>query len=130
MGEAKRKALMQNMIGSVTDRKPTDTVSSAPRTVTRGELPPPLTQPHNQSVSNRESIDAGDARLATGGNDVARERLNLSVSPQLRRGLRAAADALGMSESQLALQAIVAGLPLIQQQVKALGDLLPAERKE
>lgn len=130
MGEAKRKALMQNMIGSVTDRKPTDTVSSTPRTVTRGETSTPLTPTPNQSVSNRENVDAGDARLAVGGNDAARERLNLSVSPQLRRGLKAAADALGLSESQLALQAIVAGLPLIQQQVKALGDLLPGERKE
>lgn len=61
--------------------------------------------------------------MRTLGGESARERLNLSISYQLRCGLRAAAEALGMTESQIALQAIVAGLPQLAQQVRALTEL-------
>ena len=77
---------------------------------------------------SKDSVPGVSRDLA--GAESGRERLNLSVSPQLRRGLRAAAEALGMTESQIALQALVAGLPQLQLQVRALSDLVSGEEFE
>lgn len=102
MGEAKQKRMIQDLAQSLAAE-----VDDRPSARSRDSL----------AVSSRELVSS----------ESGRERLNLSVSPQLRRGLRAAADSLGMTESQIALQALVAGLPQLQQQVRALSDLVGGE---
>lgn len=57
------------------------------------------------------------------GTDEVRERLNLSISPQLRVSLEVAARFLGMSASQVALFAIIQGMPELEKQAKAMSVL-------
>lgn len=122
MGEAKRKALMQKVSGSETEWSPARAQTDAPRPVTRGESQT-TPEPHGITPSVTVRENGVIEPMRTLGGESARERLNLSISYQLRCGLRAAAEALGMTESQIALQAIVAGLPQLAQQVRALTEL-------
>lgn len=52
-----------------------------------------------------------------------RQRVNLSLPPGLHRALTAAADEMGTSVSQVALLAILAGLPTLANQVRSMGAL-------
>lgn len=47
----------------------------------------------------------------------------MSVSPQLDEALSAAADRLGVTKSQVALQAVMLGLPGVLAQVEAVTAL-------
>lgn len=75
--------------------------------------------------SNTGGTGGNAARGAThqSGTDEARERLNLSISPQLRIALEVAARFMGMSASQVALHAIVEGMPRVAEQAKAMSLL-------
>ncbi|MCY1297025.1 hypothetical protein D9M69_447720 [compost metagenome] len=57
------------------------------------------------------------------GTDEGRERLNLSISPQLRIALEVAARFMGLSASQVALHAIIEGMPRISEQARAMSTL-------
>lgn len=59
-----------------------------------------------------------------------RERINLSVSAELRDALEAAAGVLGLSASQVVLQAVVAGLPEIEAQVAAAKRLFEVRKQQ
>lgn len=60
-------------------------------------------------------------------NDTGRGRVNLSVSQALQDALEGAAAGLGMSVSQVALMAVVAGLPSLSEQVKSRASLATAK---
>ncbi|WP_404993344.1 hypothetical protein [Cupriavidus pauculus] len=53
----------------------------------------------------------------------ARERLNLSISQDLRVALQAAATVMGITPSQLAVQMLIAGMPALGEQVQAVGGM-------
>lgn len=52
-----------------------------------------------------------------------RERLNLSISPDLRIALQAAATVMGITPSQLAVQMLIAGMPTLGEQIQAVGGM-------
>ncbi|MBY4945070.1 hypothetical protein K6V92_00330 [Cupriavidus respiraculi] len=59
----------------------------------------------------------------------ARERLNLSISPELRIALQAAATVMGITPSQLAVQILIAGMPKVAEEMQAVGGLTKLGRE-
>jgi uncharacterized protein (DUF1778 family) len=62
-------------------------------------------------------------------NETGRGRVNLSVSPALLEALEGAAEALGMSVSQVTLSAVVAGLPALVEQVESCRKLATIKKQ-
>ncbi|MDE2204448.1 MAG: hypothetical protein KGJ38_17230 [Burkholderiaceae bacterium] len=107
MGEAKHKRLIQQMAQSLAAE------DDEPR----------------RPAWDDSSLDEADEGVgADPAPRVARKRLNLSLSPQLSSAVRAAADVLGVTDTQIVLQALIVGLPQLQMQVRALSDLLPSSK--
>lgn len=69
-------------------------------------------------------------QLVQVGNADSRERINLSVSSELKDALEAAAAVLGLSASQVVVQAVVAGMPAIEAQVAAAKRLIDARKQQ
>lgn len=74
----------------------------------------------NTGVISGTAVDGG---VLPTGSQLSRERVSLSVSPELDAALASASIALGISKSQVALQAVMLGLPAIVSQVQALRAL-------
>lgn len=82
---------------------------------------PSVSPPSSNTGGTGGSASRGSVHQS--GTDEARERLNLSISPQLRISLEVAARFLGMSASQVALFAIIQGMPELEKQAKAMSVL-------
>lgn len=65
-----------------------------------------------------------------GSSTESRERINLSVSAELKDAIEGAAAALGLTASQLVVQAVVAALPAIEQQSAAAGRLVASRKQQ
>lgn len=65
-----------------------------------------------------------DSKQAADAADGGRERVNLSVSPELRRLLKSYARTLGMTEAQLVLHGLLLSIPQLQDQVRAVRQTL------
>lgn len=102
MGEAKRKAVM-GQVGdkSVAKRVPIGSGVDAPPT---------------NNMGGKGGKPLGDERGQLASD---RYRLNVSLPPAVHRALTRASIAMGTSASQLALQAIINGLPTLTSQVGA-----------
>lgn len=93
MGEAKRKREAPDGVGSGTDRGPMGA---------SGQLPPP-------------SNTGGKAE--TGGGE--RNRINLSLPVGVYQALDMTAEKLGMPLAQVALGALMAGMPAVAAELEA-----------
>lgn len=58
-------------------------------------------------------------QLVQEGTVEARARINVSASVEVKAAIDAAAEVLGLSAGQVALQAIIAGMPALEAQVAA-----------
>lgn len=106
MGEAKRKSMVA----------PSGVKSgaNAGRSGAGGSVPPPIL-----TGGEKEGTTKGDNPQL--GSD--RYRVNVSLPPAVHRALVGAAAVMGTSVSQVALQAIINGLPTLTTQVAAAMEL-------
>lgn len=108
MGEAKRKKA-QEPIGNQTVTPPCSN--------TGGKV--------GDDARNRESYDpdqvpSGSFADSQRDEKTGRIRVNLSVTPQIYGLLDEASSALGLSVSQIALSALLQGLPTIRSQIDSV----------
>lgn len=106
MGQAKRKAAM-GQVGSTLG------ANRAPVGVSQTSTPA-------NNMGGKETTAAGGEMHQS---VLDRYRVNVSLPPAVHRALMSAASQLGTSASQVALQSILNGLPVLQAQIDAVGSL-------
>lgn len=84
-------------------------------------LDPSMFEVRCSPSTNRGEL--GERRNQMEQTTEVRERLNLSISMQLRVALEAAGRIMGMSASQVALHALMEGMPKVMEEAEALMQL-------
>lgn len=75
--------------------------------------------PPHSNTGGTDRFDQGLDKHQMGANQT-RERLNLSLGPELKTAVEALSRVLGMSESQLVVHALLMSLSVLQGQANAV----------